>query len=216
MRFTCLPVCTTYSAYLIYNPDSDASASNPMKLGEALLNALVIVLFFGIATFVIVACYKFNFNRVCHCHCIALHQNEPTDLRATPDADLVHDVLVWHVAGAAGRQHGRYCDRAIGLARGYRVVSAGDVQLCCGRRRCCVLSARGSGVARSDVLDRHVGDHGLATGAVSRVEHMGLGRDARVLRSLRCVVSMRTTEVARAYGAAGRPTVARLVQWGGV
>lgn len=52
------------SAYLIYNPDSEEGASDGTKFGDAVINALVIVSFFLVATFVIVCCYKFNFNRV--------------------------------------------------------------------------------------------------------------------------------------------------------
>jgi hypothetical protein len=52
------------SAYLIYGPDEDAGASASTKFADALVNALVIVSFFLVATFVIVFCYKFNFNRV--------------------------------------------------------------------------------------------------------------------------------------------------------
>uniref|UniRef100_K3XBK3 Presenilin n=1 Tax=Globisporangium ultimum (strain ATCC 200006 / CBS 805.95 / DAOM BR144) TaxID=431595 RepID=K3XBK3_GLOUD len=51
-------------AYLIYGPDSDAEASDGTKFEEAMINALAIVSFFLIATFVIVCCYKFNFNRM--------------------------------------------------------------------------------------------------------------------------------------------------------
>lgn len=53
-----------HSAYLIYNPDSEEGASDGTKFGDAVINALVIVSFFLVATFVIVCCYKFNFNRV--------------------------------------------------------------------------------------------------------------------------------------------------------
>jgi len=52
------------SAYLIYGPDEDAGASASTKFADALVNALVIVSFFLVATFVVVFCYKFNFNRV--------------------------------------------------------------------------------------------------------------------------------------------------------
>ncbi|TYZ58950.1 hypothetical protein PybrP1_001810 [[Pythium] brassicae (nom. inval.)] len=51
-------------AYLVYDPDSEADASNSTKFGEAVINALVIVSFFLVATVVIVCCYKFNFNRL--------------------------------------------------------------------------------------------------------------------------------------------------------
>ncbi|GAB9467402.1 hypothetical protein Gpo141_00004748 [Globisporangium polare] len=51
-------------AYLIYNPDSEEGASDGTKFGDAVINALVIVSFFLVATFVIVCCYKFNFNKI--------------------------------------------------------------------------------------------------------------------------------------------------------
>jgi hypothetical protein len=52
------------SAYLVYGPSEDAGATDGTKFGQAMVNALVIVCFFLVATFVIVACYKYNFNRV--------------------------------------------------------------------------------------------------------------------------------------------------------
>ncbi|DAZ94900.1 TPA: hypothetical protein N0F65_003070 [Lagenidium giganteum] len=53
------------NAYLVYSPDeSDASASDGTKLEEAVINALAIVSFFLVATFVIVFCYKYNFTRM--------------------------------------------------------------------------------------------------------------------------------------------------------
>ncbi|CEG38126.1 presenilin-like protein [Plasmopara halstedii] len=51
-------------AYLIYGPEKDKEASTGTKLEDALINALAIVSFFIVATFVIVCCYKFNFNRM--------------------------------------------------------------------------------------------------------------------------------------------------------
>ncbi|TMW56696.1 hypothetical protein Poli38472_006706 [Pythium oligandrum] len=51
-------------AYLVYGPDTDTTASDGTKFEQAVVNALVIVSFFLVATFVIVACYKFNFNRI--------------------------------------------------------------------------------------------------------------------------------------------------------
>ncbi|TDH68338.1 hypothetical protein CCR75_003251 [Bremia lactucae] len=51
-------------AYLVYGPESDEAASTSTKIEDAFINALVIVSFFLVATFVIVCCYKFNFNRV--------------------------------------------------------------------------------------------------------------------------------------------------------
>uniref|UniRef100_H3GZZ9 Uncharacterized protein n=1 Tax=Phytophthora ramorum TaxID=164328 RepID=H3GZZ9_PHYRM len=51
-------------AYLVYGPDTDKGASTGTKMTDALVNALAIVSFFLVATFVIVCCYKFNFNRV--------------------------------------------------------------------------------------------------------------------------------------------------------
>ncbi|ETK79830.1 hypothetical protein F441_14560 [Phytophthora nicotianae CJ01A1] len=51
-------------AYLIYGPDQDKGASTGTKMTDALVNALAIVSFFLVATFVIVCCYKFNFNRI--------------------------------------------------------------------------------------------------------------------------------------------------------
>lgn len=51
-------------AYLIYGPEKDKEASTGTKVEDALVNALAIVFFFLIATFVIVCCYKFNFNRI--------------------------------------------------------------------------------------------------------------------------------------------------------
>ncbi|GLE05237.1 hypothetical protein PINS_up014237 [Pythium insidiosum] len=52
------------NAYLVYGPDDDEDASDGTKFEQALVNALVIVSFFLVATFVIVACYKYNFNRM--------------------------------------------------------------------------------------------------------------------------------------------------------
>ncbi|KAG2764765.1 hypothetical protein PC129_g1653 [Phytophthora cactorum] len=51
-------------AYLIYGPETDKGASTGTKVTDALVNALAIVSFFLVATFVIVCCYKFNFNRM--------------------------------------------------------------------------------------------------------------------------------------------------------
>ncbi|KAL4164794.1 hypothetical protein KRP22_003535 [Phytophthora ramorum] len=51
-------------AYLVYGPDTDKGASTGTKMTDALVNALAIVSFFLVATFVIVCCYKFNFNRM--------------------------------------------------------------------------------------------------------------------------------------------------------
>ncbi|KAG1699575.1 hypothetical protein DVH05_012985 [Phytophthora capsici] len=51
-------------AYLVYGPDKDKGASTGTKVENALVNALAIVSFFLVATFVIVCCYKFNFNRM--------------------------------------------------------------------------------------------------------------------------------------------------------
>ncbi|CAH0476536.1 unnamed protein product [Peronospora belbahrii] len=51
-------------AYLVYGPDKEQGASTGTKVEDAVVNALVIVLFFFVATFVIVCCYKFNFNRI--------------------------------------------------------------------------------------------------------------------------------------------------------
>ena len=53
-----------YSAYLVYSPDDDAGASSETKAGEAIVNALVIVCFFLVATFAIVFCYKYNCTKV--------------------------------------------------------------------------------------------------------------------------------------------------------
>lgn len=53
-----------HSAYLIYGPDSDMGATDGERFEEAMINAVAIVSFFLVATFVIVCCYKFNFNRV--------------------------------------------------------------------------------------------------------------------------------------------------------
>ncbi|KAG7398841.1 Presenilin-2 [Phytophthora boehmeriae] len=51
-------------AYLVYGPDQDKGATTGTKVADALVNALAIVSFFLVATFVIVCCYKFNFNRM--------------------------------------------------------------------------------------------------------------------------------------------------------
>ncbi|RLN53075.1 hypothetical protein BBJ29_002059 [Phytophthora kernoviae] len=51
-------------AYLVYGPDQDKGAPTGTKVADALVNALAIVSFFLVATFVIVCCYKFNFNRM--------------------------------------------------------------------------------------------------------------------------------------------------------
>lgn len=51
-------------AYLIYGPEQDKGASTGTKMTDALVNALAIVSFFLVATFVIVCCYKFNFDRI--------------------------------------------------------------------------------------------------------------------------------------------------------
>ncbi|KAE9359293.1 hypothetical protein PF008_g2288 [Phytophthora fragariae] len=51
-------------AYLVYGPDQDKGASTGTKMENALVNALAIVSFFLVATFVIVCCYKFNFNKM--------------------------------------------------------------------------------------------------------------------------------------------------------
>lgn len=48
----------------MYGPDKDKGASTGTKVENALVNALAIVSFFLVATFVIVCCYKFNFNKV--------------------------------------------------------------------------------------------------------------------------------------------------------
>lgn len=53
-----------YSAYLVYSADSDTDATDSTRAEQAIANALVIVSFFLVATFVVVACYKYNFNRV--------------------------------------------------------------------------------------------------------------------------------------------------------
>uniref|UniRef100_A0AAV1UG76 Presenilin n=1 Tax=Peronospora matthiolae TaxID=2874970 RepID=A0AAV1UG76_9STRA len=51
-------------AYLVYGPDKDKGASAGTKAADALVNALVIVSFFLVATLVIVGCYKLNFNKM--------------------------------------------------------------------------------------------------------------------------------------------------------
>ncbi|KAG7391874.1 Presenilin-2 [Phytophthora pseudosyringae] len=51
-------------AYLVYGPEKDKGASTGTKVEDALVNALAIVSFFLVATFVIVCCYKFNFNKM--------------------------------------------------------------------------------------------------------------------------------------------------------
>ncbi|RHY35154.1 hypothetical protein DYB32_000380, partial [Aphanomyces invadans] len=49
-------------AYLVYKPDD--SDSDSALLGHAFVNALAIVCFFIVATFVIVICYKFKFTNL--------------------------------------------------------------------------------------------------------------------------------------------------------
>ncbi|KAI9915927.1 hypothetical protein PsorP6_008421 [Peronosclerospora sorghi] len=51
-------------AYLVYEPGKNINASTGTKVLNALVNALAIVSFFLVATFVIVFCYKFNLNKV--------------------------------------------------------------------------------------------------------------------------------------------------------
>ncbi|CAI5736415.1 unnamed protein product [Peronospora destructor] len=52
------------AAYLVYGPDTDRNASTETRMADALVNALTIVSFFLVATFVIVCCYKLNFNKI--------------------------------------------------------------------------------------------------------------------------------------------------------
>lgn len=120
-------------------------------------------------------------------------------------ADWLHDVFVRHAAGHAGWEYPPDRDRSaagpsrhrlhdvrhvqlLGRGRNRHLLPEGDLHWCCAALPC-----------------DHIGHHGVAAGAVPRVEHVGFGRCACFLRPMRRVDSLWTAEVASASGAARRP-----------
>jgi hypothetical protein len=168
----------------VYGPDQDKGASTSTKVEDALVNALAIVSFFLVATFVIVCCYKFNFNKVGLGEGSFYEGNMDgwlTLLVAAADADRVHDVLVGDAARHARWQHAGHCYRQDGDPRRRVHAALRHVQLLRRWRAVHLLPERHADVADTDVFGGHVGHHGVAVGAIPRVEYLGAGDRTSVL-----------------------------------